>query len=151
MHAFTRRFAAAFLAALLALLAGCASVPMSSMLDDAKGKSFAVAPGKANIYVYLNETFGAAIPMTVSLNGRVAGQSAAQTYFLFEVDPGVHDVGSIAENTVIHKLIAQAGNSYFVWQEVKMGLWMARSELRQVDEATGRKGVAECKRAQSNF
>jgi hypothetical protein len=151
MHAFTKRFAAAFFAALVALLAGCASVPMSSMEDDAKGKSFAVAPGKANIYVYRNETFGAAIPMTVSLNGRVAGQSAAQTYFVFEVDPGTHDLGSIAENTVSVKLAAEAGKSYFVWQEVKMGLWMARSELQQVDEATGRKGVAECKRAQSNF
>ena len=148
MHAFTKRFAAAFFAALLALLAGCASVPMTSTEGDAKGKSFAVAPGKANIYVYRNETLGAAFQMTVTLNGRVAGRSAAQTYFLFEVDPGIYEVGSIAENTVIHKLIAQAGNSYFVWQEVKMGLWMARSELRQVDEATGRKGVAECKRAQ---
>lgn len=42
----------------------------------------------------------------------------------------------------------QAGKNYFVWQEVKMGLWMARSALQTVDEATGRKGVAECKRIQ---
>jgi hypothetical protein len=38
-----------------------------------------------------------------------------------------------------------------VWQEVKMGLLMARSELKQVDEATGRREVAECSRAVSTY
>jgi hypothetical protein len=32
-----------------------------------------------------------------------------------------------------------------------MGMWMARSQLQQVDEPTGRKGVSECKRVQGNF
>lgn len=31
----------------------------------------------------------------------------------------------------------------YVWQEVKMGFIAARSKLQVVDEATGRKGVAE--------
>jgi hypothetical protein len=85
------------------------------------------------------------------LDGKVAGQSAMQTYFLFETDPGPHEVSSIAENTSTLKLDTQGGKSYFVWQEVKMGMWMARSQLQQVDEETGRKGVSECKRVQSNF
>jgi hypothetical protein len=136
---------------LVSLLAGCASVPMSSADDDTRAKSFAVQKDKSSIYVFRNETFGAAIPMTVSLNGKVAGQSAAQTYFLFEVAPGAHEVGSIAENTVNLKLQTEAGKAYYVWQEVKMGMWMARTQLQQVDEQTGRKAVLECKRAQSSF
>ena len=137
---------------LLALLvSGCASVPMSSMDDDAKAKTFSVRQDKSNIYLYRNETFGAAIPMTVALDGKVAGQSAAQTFFLWEADPGAHEVSSIAENTTTLKLNTEAGKAYYVWQEVKMGMWMARTQLQQVDEATGRKGVSECKRAQSNF
>jgi len=32
-----------------------------------------------------------------------------------------------------------------------MGMWMPRSLLQQVPEEVGRKGVLECKRAQSNF
>ena len=32
-----------------------------------------------------------------------------------------------------------------------MGMGMPRTLMQQVDEATGKKGVAECKRAQSNF
>jgi hypothetical protein len=60
-------------------------------------------------------------------------------------------VSSIAENTSLLRVTAEAGKAYFVWQEVKMGLWMARSQLQQVNDEVGRKGVGECKRAQSNF
>jgi hypothetical protein len=143
-----------FLAIVLLLtsfVTGCASVPMASMDEDTKGKSFAVRTDKSNIYVYRNESFGGAIPMTVALDGKVAGQTAMQTYFLFEVGPGPHEVSSIAEDTSTVKLDTEVGKAYFVWQEVKMGMWMARSQLQQVDEQTGRKGVAQCKRVQSNL
>jgi len=49
------------------------------------------------------------------------------------------------------KLLVEAGKNYFVWQEVKMGLFSARSELKQVDDGTGRQAVAECTRAESSF
>ena len=52
------------------LMAGCASVPMASSDQDARAKTFAVAPGKANIYVYRNEMMGAAIKMPVILDGK---------------------------------------------------------------------------------
>ena len=133
------------------LLTGCASVPMAFDAEEQVGKSFAVKPDRANVYVYRNESFGAAIPMTVSINGRTAGQTGAKTYFMWEVEPGVHEISSIAENTSTVMLKAEAGRSYFVWQEVKMGVFMARSMLQQVDENTGRSGVLECKRAQSAF
>jgi len=136
---------------LASVVSGCASVPMASMDEDAKAKTFAVREGKANIYVYRNESFGGAIPLAVALNGKVAGQTGPKTYFLFEVDPGTHEVSSIAENTSTLKLDAAPGKSYYVWQEVKMGVWMARSQLQQVDEAAGKQAVAECKRAQANF
>lgn len=124
---------------------------MAPLDDDARAKTFSVREGKSNIYVYRDESFGGAIPMTVALNGRVAGQTGPKTYFLFEVEPGTHEVSSLAENTSVLKLNTEAGKAYYVWQEVKMGVWMARTQLQQVDEATGRKGVAECKRAQANF
>lgn len=136
---------------LAAVISGCASVPMASLDEDARAKTFAVREGKSNIYVYRNESFGGAIPLTVALDGKVAGQTGPQTYFLFEVEPGPHEVSSIAENTSTLRLDTAAGKSYYVWQEVKMGMWMARSQLQQVDEAAGKKGVAECKRAQANF
>jgi hypothetical protein len=134
---------------LIALFAGgCANVPLASVEDDTRAKTHSVPAGKSVIYVYRNESFGGAIPMTVLLDRRTIGQTGAQTYFMFEVEPGEHEIGSLAENTSFLKLTTVADKAYYVWQEVKMGMWKARSLLQQVDDATGRAGVAESKRAQ---
>ncbi len=146
-----RRNLALFALLAISLLSGCATVPMSSTDEDLRAKTFTVRSDKSNIYVYRNESFGGVIPMTVSLDGKLAGQTGPQTYFMWEVEPGPHEVTSTAENTVSLKLNTEAGKAYYIWQEVKMGFWMARSLLQQVDEQTGRKEVAECKRVQSNF
>jgi hypothetical protein len=39
----------------------------------------------------------------------------------------------------------QAGMNYFVWQEVKMGAFAARSALHSVDSKTGEDAVKGCK------
>lgn len=138
-----RNFAAALSAVLVLLLSGCASVPMAPLEQDAKAKDFSPIPNKASLYIYRNESFGAAIPMTVSVNGKALGQTAAQTYFRLNLPPGKYNVESHAENVSSLSLTTEAGKNYFVWQEVKMGMWMARSLLQQTDESTGRAGVME--------
>ena len=127
------------------LVSGCASVQMASDAQDSAAKTFQVKPGKANIYVFRNENFGAALKMPVALNGKLVGDTAAKTYLMLEVDPGRHTVVSKTENDSTVEVNAAAGQNYFIWQEVKMGLMSARSNLQVVDEATGRAGVNECK------
>ena len=127
------------------LASGCASVPMASPERDSAAKSFSVKPGKANIYVYRNESMGAAIKFTLALDGKLVGSTASKTYVLLEVDPGKHTLISKAENDSVLAVTAASGRNYFVWQEVKMGMLSARSSLQLVDEATGKAGVAECK------
>ena len=136
--------------AVLVLASGCASVQMASPEQDTAAKSFAVKPGKANIYVYRNETFGAALKMPVALDGKQVGETASKTYFALEVNPGPHTVMSKTENESSVTLNAVAGRNYFLWQEVKMGLISGRSNLQEVDEATGKAGVAECKLIQAH-
>lgn len=133
------------------LLTGCATVPMASVELDQEAKTFAVEPGKANIYVYRNETMGAAVAMPVALDGRVAGKTASKTYFMWTVEPGMHEITSLTENTSKLSIDARAGQNHFVWQEVKMGAWSARSLLQEVSEEEGRKGVLECKLIQSEI
>lgn len=128
-------------------LAGCASVPMASQDADASAKTFQPRPGMANIYLYRNETFGAAVAMTVSLDGKVMGRTGPQTYFLWEVAPGRHEIASHTENTSKLTIDVQAGRNYYVWQEVKMGMFQPGSLLQEMSEVEGRKGVMECKRA----
>jgi len=134
-----------------ATLDGCGTVPMGSTEEDIRAKSFAVSPEKAVIYVYRAESLGFAVPMTVGLDGREVGQTVGQTYFMWEVDPGPHEITSHAEDIVTVKLNTEPGKYYYVWQEVKIGVWMARSLLHEVDEATGRHGVTECKLGKSNM
>ena len=135
--------------AVVVLASGCASVQMASPEQDTAAKSFAVKPGKANIYVYRNETFGAALKMPVALDGKLVGDTASKTYLLLQVDPGPHTVVSKTENDSTVTLNTVAGRNYFLWQEVKMGMISGRSNLQEVDEPTGKAGVAECKLVQA--
>ncbi|MES9962221.1 MAG: DUF2846 domain-containing protein [Candidatus Sedimenticola sp. 20ELBAFRAG] len=126
-------------------VSGCASVPMDSLEADEKAKQFVVDSSKSNIYLYRNESFGGAIAMPVSLDGRVAGKTGPQTYFYWSVEPGEHEITSLTENTSKITINTEAGRNHYVWQEVKMGLWSARSQLHEVTEEEGKKGVNECK------
>jgi hypothetical protein len=128
-------------------LIGCASVPMGDPKQDAALKEFRVAPDKAGIYVYRNETMGAAVKMDVMVDGADVGKTAANTYLHTEVSPGKHTVTSKAENTDTIELDLKPGNIAYIWQEVKMGVMYARTKLHLVSEQDGKKGVQETKLA----
>ena len=126
-------------------LVGCASAPMAPSDLDQKAKSFENSSDKATLYIYRNENFGAAISMEVLVNNKSIGQTAAKTYFKYDVTPGHYQIQSKAENTSILDLDVLAGKSYFVWQEVKMGFIYARNKLQLTDEIKGKVGVLESK------
>ena len=128
-------------------LTGCASVPMADEKQDQALKAFTVAPDKAGLYIYRNESIGAGVKMTVSVDGQTIGQTAAKTYLFREVTPGRHTVSSAAENTDSLEVNARPGTLTYIWQEVKMGMLYARTRLHLVDEATGRQGVRESRLA----
>jgi Protein of unknown function (DUF2846) len=128
------------------LVAGCASVPMAGADADAKAKTF-VAPsdGHANLYIYRSESMGGAIKMPLLLDNMSIGDTGPHTYAVRQVTPGKHTVVSKTEQDVAFDIDAQAGQNYYVWQEVKMGVWAARSALHLVDEKTGEEAVMQCK------
>ena len=135
------------------LMTACASVPMESPEKDRAAKNARPAPGKALIYVYRNEFFGAAMKMAVKLDGKIAGQTAKETYFMWQVSPGRHVISSEMEGDEDYKLAlnCKAGKSYYVWQEIKMGMFSANSKLHLVSPKQGRKGVQECKLIKSQI
>jgi hypothetical protein len=135
-------------AAITLSLVGCAStVPMATPAKDAQAKQFVAKPDVAGVYVYRNESLGKAVKLPLEFDGKTVGQTGYKTYFYLEVAPGPHKVTTRAENTTELTLDAIAGKLYYVWQEVKMGVWAPKSELHLVDEATGQKGVNETKLA----
>lgn len=134
-----------FALAISVLITGCASVPMADLESDNIAKSFKLVSDKANLYIYRNESMGAAIKMPVLLNNQSIGDTAANTYIFKQITPGKYTVTSKTENDAHITIDAEAGKNYFIWQEVKMGMWSARSQLQQVDEKTGQAAVNECK------
>jgi len=125
------------------LLGGCASVPMGDAKQDAALKTFTIAPDKAGVYVYRNESMGAAVKMDVSIDGKPLGQTAAKTFLYTEVTPGKHTITSKSENEDSLTIEAKPGTLTYVWQEVKMGMLYARTKLHLIPEAEGKKGVLE--------
>ena len=136
--------------AVLALnLVGCASVTMGDAKQDAALKTFTAPKDKAGVYVFRNETMGAAIKMDVAMDGQAIGQTAANTYLYKEVAPGKHTFTSKTENESTVEIDAKPGTLLYLWQEVKMGFGSARSKLQLVDQAQGQKGVLESKLAET--
>ncbi|MDX2019893.1 MAG: DUF2846 domain-containing protein [Deltaproteobacteria bacterium] len=133
------------LAAMAATITGCASVPLATPTEDAFVKQARPAPGMSLLYVYRNESFGAAVKMPVLLDGQSAGSTVAKTFTAWSVAPGPHQIMSKAENDADVVVVAEPNKTHFVWQEVKMGLLFARSKLHPVTEEEGRQGVNECK------
>ena len=122
---------------------------MGDAEQDAALKTFAIAPEKAGIYIYRNESFGSAIKLTVEMDGRVIGETAAKTYLYKEVTPGKHTLVSHAENTDTLEVDVKPGTLAYVWQEIKLGLLSARSKLHLMSEEEGKKGVLETNLAQT--
>jgi hypothetical protein len=135
--------AAAMLVAAMGMT-GCASVPMAARSDDAAAKQFAPVADKATVYIYRDEIMGSAIKMPLLVDGISIGDTGPKTYLEVALPPGTHSVTSKTEKDVTISLDVQAGKTYFIWQEVKMGMWVARSQLHIVDEAKGKKGVLDC-------
>jgi hypothetical protein len=127
------------------MLGACASVDLAPPAEDARAKAMQPPSGKALVYIYRHETMGAAIKMNVMVNGKLLGQTASKTYFVVAVPPGPVNIASLAENTSELTVQASAGNKYFVWQEVKMGAWSARSALSEQGESRGMEGVTASK------
>jgi len=133
-------------------LVACASVPMESPEQDAAAKNAKPGPGQSLIYVYRNEVFGAAIKLAITLDGKLAGETASETYFLFKVPAGKHTIASEAEGDWSKLTIdCKAGKTYYVWQEVKMGMFAPNSKLQLMDPMEGRKDVEECKLIKSQL
>lgn len=130
---------------ILSVLAGCATVPLTSDELDAAAKTFATTPDKATIYVYRHEFYGAGVEMKVEVDGEHVGTTVAKTYLLLMVEPGRHKLSSVAENTVTVDIDVRAGQNYYFWQEVKMGTWTARSLLHQIDESKAQMEIQGCK------
>lgn len=137
----------------VALLTGCASVPMAPVEQDRALKAFSRPPAdKAGLYIYRNSLVGQALKKNVYLDGLLLGETANKTYFYKEIKPGQHQLSTESEfsdNTI--KFQAEGGKNYFARQYIKMGVFVGGAGLEMVPEQEGMEEVRQCNLAQSRL
>lgn len=147
---FSRRLATLATIAVATLVVGCATVSKAPPQADAEAKAFKPNPAVAQVYVYRNETLGAALSMPVTVNGKLAGSTGPNSYFKFDLPAGKHTITSQGDASKLD-LTVEAGKIYYVWQEVKMGFVSGNSKLQVVADDVGKKGVLESTRIQATL
>lgn len=137
-----------FVGLLLAILiSSCASIPKMPQEMDLAAKSFKVSPGKSNIYIFRDEFMGGAIGMDLDINGQLIGRTGANTYILATVPAGIQNIVSHAENDDSISIKTEPGKNYFIWQEVKMGAFIARTKLHHIlNEEEAKSRILKCSR-----
>ena len=119
--------------AVTVLASGCASVQMATPEQDSAAKTFAVKPGMANIYVYRNESMGAAIKMPVVMNGKMVGDTGAKTFLLMDHD---HD-------------FEQANHDVVAEREDAIASARARLTVEELEQFNA--GLSSCQKANFNW
>lgn len=79
---------------------------------------------------------GYAINFNVWDGGKVIGNSVAKAQFDYIADPGKHLFVAIAENEVFLEADLEAGKTYYIITQVKMGWWKARVGIIPVNRGS---------------
>jgi hypothetical protein len=143
-----------FVLGCLAMIAGCAQVPMAPEPADIEAKKFSPPAGKGSLYIHRHETLGGSVAIPVFVNGINVGQTAAHTYILLNLVPGSYTVESNApENTARLNIKIKQGENTFIWHEPKMAILRGfRVGLTLSDQEEGKRAVLDSKRiAMSEF
>jgi hypothetical protein len=105
---------------------------------------------QSQVYIYRNETLGAALSLKVTVNGKLVGTTGPKSFLKISLPAGKYSFASQGDESILEVTI-DSGKQYYIWQEIKMGLVSGGSKLRLVDEKKGRLGVKECTLIRSTF
>lgn len=137
------------LTATLAVLTGCASVPLAPKEQDAASKTFnAPSSNMAGVYIYRNSFVGKALKKMLRIDSVAIGETSNKVYFHKEVTPGEHTLATESEfGDNVLKFSAEAGKNYYFQQYIKMGAFVGGSGLQAVTEEEGKQNVLQCSEA----
>lgn len=119
-------YARLFTVLFVILLLGCTG---SSKYMNKASTPEGPSPDKALVYFMRPSGFGFAIHFQIWENYRLIGLSQAKCYFAYECDPGKHLFIGRAENKRAVEADLEAGKTYYILTQVKVGGWKARMEF----------------------
>jgi hypothetical protein len=134
----------------VALLSGCATVPMASMEESNTAKEFKPpSEGNSGLYIYRDIGIGAALKKDILVDGKCIGETAQGVFFYEEVTGDEsHTVSTESEFSPNDLSIDTAsGENYFVEQYMKFGVFVGGANLQLVSEDKGKEVVTRLKMA----
>jgi hypothetical protein len=123
-----RCLAPALLVLLVVLFFGCAG-SSQYMSTAATPPPAGPSADKALVYIMRPSGMGFAINFQIYHGDELIGLSQAKSYFAYECDPGTHMFLGMAENKHGLKAELEAGKTYFVLTQVRVGAWKARMAM----------------------
>jgi hypothetical protein len=83
--------------------------------------------GKALLVIARTTSMAFGVTIENYLDKQFIGQTKGKSYFITDVAPGQHYVMGHAENWSSARINFEAGRTYFLNQDIRMGVWMART------------------------
>ena len=102
------------------ILSGCVAVGKVSTEVDMAARSMVPPEGKALVFLMRTSILGSAIAMDVKCNRTYIGTTGAKRYLYVILDPGEYEFAGLAENVCQLILDVEAGQTYYIIQEVLM-------------------------------
>lgn len=102
----------------------------------------------ATIYVVRPSSFGSAIRFRIFQDEKLIGKLGPNSYLSWTVKPDGKDltIVSKSENKDMVTINPQPGKTYFIKQEVKMGIAIARTGLKIIEEQEGKSILEKLKK-----
>ncbi|MCK5809351.1 DUF2846 domain-containing protein [bacterium] len=108
------------------LLVSCGTLHMAESTQKPVLKASA---DKALLVVSRTTSYGGSMIIDNFVDQKFIGQTQSKSYFVAQIDPGVHYIISRAENRGCAKVNFEAGKTYFLNNIVMMGMWGARTKF----------------------
>jgi len=140
-----RRLLPSLLLLLLPLgLAGCSGVGKMPVQFDDYARRLEPPAEQALVYVVRPSNAGKIMRFTVQCDGDSIGATGGKRYIYTLQPPGAHVFVSRAENKSELPIVLEAGQTYYLEQKIKMGIFSARANLERIPDAEGREKLAKC-------
>src|SRR5262245_43663712 len=126
-------------------LVGCAgTIQRVPMPDQSKTVE---DPTKGRIYVMRPSSLDNMVSMNIADGVDPTGKTGPSGYLCWDRQPGDVVVSSASENTSRVSLAVRPGSVHYILQNIRMGIWVARTDLEVLDEEKGKKELKKCKPA----
>jgi len=134
-----------FAAAIVLLLAGCASTPESAPARDADAKQFESDPNGVVLYLYREDGPGTDAESAVFVSGQLVGNSVPGTYFRMVVFPGRTRISMMPPDAGSLEITAQSYDVVFVAMKAVGGRDApSQTALRRVPPEVGKAEILRC-------